>query len=96
MERMEIGKELFLSFMDRILDRFDMIERKLERMEKSTSILDGDRLLDNQDLAHVLKVSFRTLQRYRSTKKICYHIISGKTFYKESDVHRFLRDHFQG
>jgi hypothetical protein len=97
MERMiQVAKDDFLVHMDRIHDRFDSLEKRLERIEKGRNFLDGDRLLDNQDLAFLLKVSYRTLQRYRSSKKLIFYRIHNKTFYKESDVHRFIRDHMHG
>lgn len=95
MERIEINKDIFLAFMDRIIDRFDMLDKKIEKMEKGKNILDGDRLLDNQDLSQLLNVSYRTLQRYRSSKKLPSYFISGKRYYKESDVHMFIRNHLK-
>ncbi|WP_341456365.1 helix-turn-helix domain-containing protein, partial [Chryseobacterium gleum] len=41
------------------------------------------------------KISSRTLQRYRSDKKLPYYTISGKLYYKLSDVHQLIRESFK-
>jgi predicted site-specific integrase-resolvase len=57
-------------------------------------MLDGELLLDNQDLCQLLHVSKRTLQRYRSTGELPFQTVYQKTYYKESDVHTFIRENF--
>ncbi|MFS2112592.1 helix-turn-helix domain-containing protein, partial [Sphingomonas sp. Sphisp140] len=42
----------------------------------------------------MLKISNRSLQRYRSIGKLPYYTISGKLYYKLSDVHQFIRESF--
>ena len=51
--------------MERIMDRFDMQDKKIDRVIKGRNCLDGEELLDNQDLCLLLKVAPRTLTRYR-------------------------------
>lgn len=56
-------------------------------------ILDpNDKILDNQDLAFLLKVSFRTLQRYRASGKLPYFMISHKTYYRAADIRVFIQE----
>lgn len=55
--------------------------------------LNGERLYDNQDLCMMLQVSKRSLQRYRSIGILPYMMLRQKTYYKESDVERFLSEH---
>ncbi len=50
---------------------------------------ENERLLDNQDLAFLLKVSFRTLQRYRLKGKLPNFTIGHKTYYRASDIRAF-------
>lgn len=64
-----ITKEDFEAWMDRILDKFDRTDEKLDEVLSSRITLNGDELLDNQNLIELLKVSHRTLQRYRSEGK---------------------------
>ena len=64
------------------------------RFTKKRNSIDGEELLDNQDLLQMLKISNRSLQRYRSIGKLPYYTISGKLYYKLSDVHQFIRESF--
>ena len=91
---MFIDRENFEAWMERIMHRFDKQDRKLEQMSAKQTILDGEILLDNQDLCQLLHISKRTLQRYRSTGELPFHTIYHKTYYKESDVHHFIRTNF--
>ncbi len=91
---MYINKENFDAWMERIIDRFDSLDRKLDKMGKQRNMLDGELLLDNQELCQLLNVSKRTLQRYRSTGELPFQTVYHKTYYKESDVHTFIRTNF--
>ena len=51
-------------------------------------------LLDNQDLCLLFKVSIKTLQRYRAIGALPYFTISGKVYYKASDVREFIKERF--
>ena len=73
-----------------IMERFDKIERTLERMNKLKDCLDGDTLLDNYDLCQLLGITKRTLARYRQKKLVTYYMIDGRTYYKASEVEAFL------
>ena len=66
----------------------------LERVLKKNNTLDGEEVLDNQDLCLLLKVGIRTLQRYRAIGVLPYFTISGKVFYRTKDVHEFIRTRF--
>jgi len=61
---------------------------------KEVKYLDGERLLDNQDLCQLLQASKRSLQRYRSSGTLRYQMLWHKIYYKESDVQDFLKNHF--
>lgn len=91
---MNIDRMEFIAWMERILERFDLLKENISDMQKGRNSIDGEELLDNQDLLQMLKISHRSLQRYRSTGKIPYYTISGKLYYKLSDVHQFIRDSF--
>jgi hypothetical protein len=45
----------------------------------------------NDDLRAILRVSKRTLARYRQRKLIPYYTIRGKIYYKVAEVQTFLR-----
>ncbi len=89
-----IDKNTFEAWMERILDRIEMLNKKIEKLNNSKNQLNGDTLLDNQDLCLLLKVSKRTLQRYRSSGVLPYKRIRQKTYYLESDVHKFISQEF--
>ena len=50
---MYIDKENFEAWMERIMDRLDMQDKKIDRLLNSQNCLDGEKLLDNQDLCSV-------------------------------------------
>ncbi|HQH66618.1 MAG TPA: helix-turn-helix domain-containing protein [Clostridia bacterium] len=79
---------------ERLLMRFDRIDRHLEKMAIKEKLLEGEKLLDNQDVCQLLNISKRTLQRYRSSGELPYQMIYHKTFYKESDVEAFIKANF--
>ena len=89
-----IDKNTFEAWMERILERIEMLNKKLEKLNNTKNQIYGDTLLDNQDLCLLLKVSNRTLQRYRSSGILSYRRIRQKTYYLESDVHKFISQEF--
>lgn len=91
---MNIDRMEFFAWMERIMERFDILKQHIIDIQKQRNSIDGEELLDNQDLLQMLKISHRSLQRYRSSGKLPYYTISGKLYYKLSDVHQFLRDSF--
>ena len=93
---MNIDRTEFISWMERIMTRFDILSEKLKENENELNSIDGEQLLDNQDVLQLLKISARSLQRYRSNGRLPYYTISGKLYYKLSDVHQLIRDSFSG
>ncbi|WP_172915095.1 helix-turn-helix domain-containing protein [Capnocytophaga canis] len=91
---MNIERTEFIAWMERIMERFDLLEETFTKTQSRKNMLDGEELLDNQDLMLTFKISARSLQRYRSDGKLPYYTISGKIYYKLSDVHQFIRKHF--
>jgi len=89
---MNIDKMEFTAWMERIMNRLDILSEDINGTKKQHNSIDGEELLDNQDLLHMLKISPRSLQRYRSSGKLPYYTISGKLYYKLSDVHQFIRE----
>ncbi|GGF14338.1 helix-turn-helix domain-containing protein [Flavobacterium limi] len=91
---MNIDRMEFISWMERIIERFDLMSSHISELEKKRGSVDGEELLDNQDILQMLKISSRSLQRYRSSGRLPYYTISGKIYYKLSDVHQFIRESF--
>ena len=55
---------------------------------------EDDNLLDNQDLCLLFKVNIKTLQRYWAIGVLPHFTISGKVYYKASDVREFIIERF--
>lgn len=91
---MQLERTEFITWMERIMARLDVLGEKVYKMELRRQIVDGEELLDNQELMEMLKISPRSLQRYRSSGQLPYFTISGKLYYKTSDVHAFVRECF--
>ena len=89
---MNIDRMEFLAWMDRIMARLDIIVEHLSDGQRGRNHVDGEELLDNQDILQLLKINNRSLQRYRSLGKLPYYTISGKLYYKRSDVDQFIRE----
>lgn len=89
---MNIDRMEFTAWMERIMQRFDLMGESIRERGKDRGSIDGEELLDNQDVLQLLKVSQRSLQRYRSDGKLPYYTISGKLYYKHSDVQQFIRE----
>jgi hypothetical protein len=88
-----IDRMEFLSWMKRISDRLDILSELVRGNEKYSAIDEGDQLLDKQDVLQMLKISGRSLQRYREKGTLPYYMIGGKQYYRLSDVRQFVRDH---
>ena len=60
-----IDNEILERLIGTMVEGFARIEKKLDQMNRLKECMNGDRLLDNVDLAELLGVSQRTLARYR-------------------------------
>ena len=69
-----IDNEILERLIGTMVEGFARIEKKLDQMNRLKECMNGDRLLDNVDLAELLGVSQRTLARYRQEGKIKYYI----------------------
>ncbi|MBS7120322.1 MAG: helix-turn-helix domain-containing protein [Dysgonomonas sp.] len=91
---MYINNEDFETWMQKLSKKLSEIGQDLKSLINTKEVFSEDEtLLDNQDLAFLLKVSFRTLQRYRSSKKLPFFMVGHKTYYRTSDVREFVRSH---
>lgn len=90
---MYIDNEILERMIVTIVEGFDRIEKKLDRMNRLKDCLEGDTLLDNCDLAQLLGVTQRTIARYREKGLIRYYQtdVNGKNFYRSSEIQEFLR-----
>lgn len=85
------NNEDFEKWMQKLPKRLSEIGQDLKSLINTDKVFSEDeKLLDNQDLAFLLKVSKRTLQRYRSDGKLPYFMIGHKTYYRVNDVRVFV------
>ena len=90
---MYIDNENFEKWMEKLSKKLTEIGQDLKSLINTDNVLDpNDKILDNQDLAFLLKVSFRTLQRYRASGKLPYFTISHKTYYRSADIRAFVQE----
>ncbi|APA93636.1 MULTISPECIES: helix-turn-helix domain-containing protein [Myroides] len=91
---MNVTRLEFISWMERLSTKLDTLSEHIAKVQLQTLNIDGEELLDNQDVLQILKISSRSLQRYRSDKKLPYYRLKGKIYYKLSDIQQFIRDSF--
>ena len=94
---MLVDKTEFEAWMERIMGELYRISRKLDKAEtreKHLNYLNGERLYDNQEVCLLLRISKRTLQRYRNNGVLKFYSIYHKTYYKfdENEIKRQARE----
>lgn len=88
---MYLNEDNFEVWMQKLSKKLSEIGQDLKSLINTKEVFSEDEtLLDNQDLAFLLKVSKRTLQRYRSDGKLPYFMIGHKTYYKVDNVREFV------
>lgn len=88
---MRIDDNQIEALLKRIFERFDRVDHALDRLTRMKDAMDGDKLLDNQDMCQLFKIAKRTLAGYRQKKLIPYYILDGKAYYKASEIQSLLK-----
>ncbi len=87
---MYIENDDFSVWMQKLYAKLEELCKDVRVLRNADRVLpEDDNLLDNQDLCLLFKVSIKTLQRYRAIGALPYFTISGKVYYKASDVREF-------
>ena len=85
----------FKEWMQKLFDKLDELCKDVRALHTTDKVLpEDDNLLDNQDLCLLFKVSIKTLQRYRAIGVLPYFTLSGKVYYRASDVRAFIKERF--
>lgn len=84
---MEIEENKFDKNMRELHIRFD----KIFELLKAKNRLNGETILDNQDLCIMFNLTTRSLQRYRTSGQLPFIRVGGKLFYYESEVQKFIK-----
>ncbi|MGD9770184.1 MAG: helix-turn-helix domain-containing protein [Parabacteroides sp.] len=74
-----------------LMDRIEAIEKYIYQVKPKQPPLQ-EIWLDNEVVCSYLKISKRTLQRYRSNGVITYSLIGKKTYYTISEIKRLLEE----
>ncbi|RRD92451.1 DNA-binding protein [Bacteroides heparinolyticus] len=74
-----------------LLGKIEKILRYVEKEEKAKTEYEN-RLITNEELAGILGISKRTLQRMRSADRISYRIIYGRCYYDLHDIEEAIRN----
>ncbi len=78
--------------LEHISEQIEEVKKKLDKMYHVRTCLDGDALLDTQDVADVLRITPRSVQRYVKAGKLKYKKIFGNRMFLNSEVLRFIKD----
>lgn len=93
---MRIDDDIFESNIRGLARLIKGLDAKIDKLLVTDSSVMDERLFDNQDLCLFLKVTPRTLQRYRNRGLIPFKTICKRNYYKESDVNIFVDKYFGG
>lgn len=58
---MNIERTEFIAWMERIMERFEILKEQVSSNQSRFIEIDGEVLLDNQDVLQLLKISSRSL-----------------------------------
>lgn len=64
-------------------------------MEDYRPPLDGERYLTDREVSELLRVSRRTLQKYRNERLLPYILLGGKVLYPESGLREVLEANYR-
>ena len=76
-----------------LIDKIEAIAANMNRKSKENPLTDT--WLDIQEVCLLLKISKRTLQTYRDNGTLPYSQVSGKIYFKASDIEKHLETHYK-
>jgi len=88
MEVITIDSEAYKDLAKKIDRIAEFVEKHMEADQKTKQEI----WLDSFEVARLLKISTKTLQRLRKDKLISYTILRGKCLYKLSEIERGLNE----
>lgn len=92
---MYVENNEFSEWMQKLFTKLEELCKDVRVLRTADKVLpEDDNLLDNQDLCLLFKVSIKTLQRYRAMGVLPYFTISGKVYYRATDVREFIKERF--
>lgn len=88
---MDIDEHLMVKAFDKCFSLLERIDARLISLEKREFGVDGERLLDNQDLCQLLNVDKKTLERYRRSGRLLFLKLGVKSFINIPKLLRLCR-----
>ena len=76
-----------------ILDRIDQIGEKLET--RSAKLVLNENWMDIQEACFLLRISKRTLQKYRDEGVLPFSQVNGKIYFKATDIQKHLENNYK-
>ncbi|MCB2218989.1 MAG: helix-turn-helix domain-containing protein [Bacteroidetes bacterium] len=73
-----------------IINKIDSLNSKIDSLHKGNNHKLSEKWLTNDEVAHLLNVSKRTLQNYRDTGILPFAQHKSKIYYRASDIEKYL------
>lgn len=90
---MYLDNEDFIQWMEKLSTKLNEIGKDIKSFITTKDVLeDNEKILDNQDLSFLLKVSYRTLQRYRDEGSLPFFKVKTKIYYRASEIRAFIKE----
>lgn len=75
---------------DDLIGRIEKIEKAIISLQRSVSL--GSEWLSSDEVCAILRISKRTLQRYRSSRMITFSIVNHKMLYSKTYILNMLSE----
>ena len=76
-----------------LIDKIDAIASNMNQITKENPLTET--WLDTLEVCQILKISKRTLQSYRDNGTLPFSQVSGKIYFKASDLEKHLENHYK-
>lgn len=89
---MENTYKIITKHMELIMDKLNLMDKKMDIIVKTNKNADKEEYLDNQDMCLMLGVTKKTLYRYRKKDILkSYTFDDRKMYYKKSEISNNLK-----
>lgn len=89
----EVRREEIVVLKDNYEKAFKQLDELTEAIKESNLKID-DPFISNEKFMRLMDISSRTAQVWRDEKKLGYSQISGKIYYRKSDIEKLLNENY--
>ncbi len=92
---METSEELIREIARRqelLIEMLRQLHAEIRVLKSRQNMIDGDPLLNMDEVCHILNVSDRQVRRYREENKLTGFLFGGRRLYRKSQVDAFVAD----